>query len=234
MLPSCGWSQSSLIVGIGPRFSRSMFRASSSSCSNAVVLRQRRRDQRRPDLRDHLPLLALDHGDEREHVLLLRHRRGGRRTEDDRRSQVVAPLARHEAAVRVVCRRHLHHARLPSAASMSAEMAGACPGTVNAASEAFGSSGGSGPIGPSRSASASAMARPLRGVQIPEQLMQPLPLLISTLSTIRSRCCSQLSASSSPSRILLKPGPCTCTRRVGGVLLDRRGPAEDHAAPGCC
>ena len=41
--------------------------------------------------------------------------------------------------------------------------------------------------------------------------MQLRPLLINTLSTIRSRYCSQLSASSSPSRILEKPGPCTCT-----------------------
>ena len=90
-------------------------------------------------------------------------------------------------------------------------MAGACPGTVNAARAAFGSSGGNGAIGPSFSASAAAIARPLRGVQMPELLMQLRPLLISTLSTIRSRCCSQLSASSSPSRILLNPGPCTWT-----------------------
>ena len=42
--------------------------------------------------------------------------------------------------------------------------------------------------------------------------MQPRPLLTKTLSTIRSRYFSQWSTSSSPSRILLKPGPCACTR----------------------
>ena len=42
--------------------------------------------------------------------------------------------------------------------------------------------------------------------------MQPRPLLTSTLSTMISRYFPQLSTLSSPSRILLKPGPWACTR----------------------
>ena len=42
--------------------------------------------------------------------------------------------------------------------------------------------------------------------------MHPRPLLANTLSTITSRYLSQWSTTSSPRRILLKPGPCTCTR----------------------
>ena len=94
---------------------------------------------------------------------------------------------------------------------MSAEIAGACPGTVNAASSAWGSSGGRGAMGPMRSATASAISRVCRDAQMPEQLMQPRPLLMATLSTIRSRYRSQSSTTSSPRRILLNPGPCTCT-----------------------
>ena len=41
--------------------------------------------------------------------------------------------------------------------------------------------------------------------------MQPRPLLVNTLSTMTSTYCSQLSTSSSPMRILLNPGPWTCT-----------------------
>ena len=42
--------------------------------------------------------------------------------------------------------------------------------------------------------------------------MQPRPLLTSTLSTIRSRYLRQSSTTSSPRRILLKPGPWAWTR----------------------
>ena len=51
------------------------------------------------------------------------------------------------------------------------------PGTVNAARPAFGSSGGSASIGPSRSASAWAISFVCREAQMPEQLMQPRPVL---------------------------------------------------------
>ena len=53
----------------------------------------------------------------------------------------------------------------------------AMPGTVNAARPAAGSSGGRTSTGPSRSASAWAISRVWREAQMPEQLMQPRPLL---------------------------------------------------------
>ena len=94
---------------------------------------------------------------------------------------------------------------------MAAEMASAAPGIVNAARLASGLSGLSGRTAASRFASASAISRVCRLAQMPEQLMQPRPLLAYTLSTIRSRYFSQLSTSSSPKRIFEKPGPCACT-----------------------
>ena len=74
--------------------------------------------------------------------------------------------------------------------------------------------------------------------QMPEQLMQPRPLLTKTLSTMMSRYFSHWSTLSSPSRILLKPGPWACTRglplycstvavppkiRLRGHMLQHRG-----------
>ena len=50
------------------------------------------------------------------------------------------------------------------------------------------------------------------GTQTPEQLMHPRPLLTKTLSAMMSRYFCQLSTSSSPRMILLKPGPWACTR----------------------
>ena len=91
-------------------------------------------------------------------------------------------------------------------------IASACPDTVNAASALLGSSGGSGTTGPILAAMASAIFLACRGVQTPEQLMQPRPELMKTLSAMMSTYFSQLSAWSSPSRILLKPGPWACTR----------------------
>ena len=102
MFPSCGCSQLSLIVGMGPRFNRSMLRASSSDSRNASSFVSARRDQGRPDRAEHLPLLALDDGHEGEHVLLPGHRDVRRRAVDDGRTHVVAALARHQAAVRVM------------------------------------------------------------------------------------------------------------------------------------
>ena len=89
------------------------------------------------------------------------------------------------------------------------QMALAAPGTVNAARLAFGSSGGFGSTGPNRSARACAISLVWREAQMPEQLMQPRPLLRNTLSAIMSRYFSHWSTTSSPSKILLKPGPCT-------------------------
>ena len=88
----------------------------------------------------------------------------------------------------------------------------AIPGTVKAASGDSGSSAALGRTGASRSASAWAISSVWREAQTPEQEMQLRPLLTSTLSTITSRYFSQSSTTSSPSRILLKPGPCGWTR----------------------
>ena len=89
MLPSCGWSQLSLVVGTGPMFRRSMWTASSSRAWNASLVGERRAHERRADRVDHLRLGTLDDGHEREHELLLRDR--GVRTVGvhDRRQQVV-------------------------------------------------------------------------------------------------------------------------------------------------
>ncbi len=89
------------------------------------------------------------------------------------------------------------------------QIAGAAPGVVNAASFASGSSGGLAVTGPIFLAIAAAISLVWRLAQIVLVLMQPRPLLANTLSTMMSRYCSQLSTTSSPSRILLKPGPCT-------------------------
>ena len=72
-------------------------------------------------------------------------------------------------------------------ASIDCEIASATPGTVNAARLASGCSGGSGTTAASRFAIASAISRVWRLAQMPEQLMQPRPLLRKTLSTITSR-----------------------------------------------
>ncbi len=113
-----------------------------------------RAHERRPDLLQHLVFRALDDGDERKHVLLLRRRSVGRVAVQDGREQVVgAPClttrgtSRCRAVTSVtpgVCR----------SASIACEMASATPGTVNAARLASGSSGGSGRIAASRSATA--------------------------------------------------------------------------------
>ena len=61
--------------------------------------------------------------------------------------------------------------------SMAAEIASAAPGIVNAARLASGLSGLSGRMAARRFASASAISRVCRLAQMPEQLMQPRPLL---------------------------------------------------------
>ena len=61
--------------------------------------------------------------------------------------------------------------------------------------------------GAPQAVSASAIASVCLDAQMPEQLMQLRPLLTKTLSSITSRCFSQSSTTSSPRRILLKPGP---------------------------
>ena len=71
MLPSCGCSQFSLIVGRVPMFSRSMCVASSrGACSflSSVIAEHTRVGPMRAE---HLLLRALHDGAEREHVLLL-------------------------------------------------------------------------------------------------------------------------------------------------------------------
>ena len=76
---------------------------------------------------------------------------------------------------------------------MALEIESAVPGMVNAARLASGSPGGKGRTLASRRAMASAISRPWRLTQMPEQLMHPRPLLAKTLSTIMSRCFSQAS-----------------------------------------
>ena len=95
--------------------------------------------------------------------------------------------------------------------SICPQVALAAPGIVNAASFALGSSGGRTSTGPSRSAKAAAIASVCRLAQIAEQLMQPRPPLMATLSTIMSMWSSQRSTTSSPMRIFENPGPWTCT-----------------------
>ena len=85
-----------------------------------------------------------------------------------------------------------------------------------------------------RSAMASAISLVCRDAQMPEQLMQPRPLLTSTLSTMMSRYFSQLSTMSSPSRILLKPGPCACTRGLPLYCSTVAVPPKIRLRGQCC
>ena len=105
MFPSCGCSQSSLMVGIGPMFRRSMCVASVSSRWNFGSFGDRRADQRGADRFEHLLLRAFDHGGEREHVFLLGDGRGRRLAVDDRRPQVGAAF--HFDQPRAVLRGHV-------------------------------------------------------------------------------------------------------------------------------
>ena len=76
MLPSCGCSQFELDRGNRRRCSagRCGWRRSAARIK-LLVVGDRRADQRRADLGQHLLLRAFDDGREREHVLLLRDRR---------------------------------------------------------------------------------------------------------------------------------------------------------------
>ena len=80
MLPSCGCSQFSLIVGTAPMFSRSMcvasMQAAAKLLASSVIAVQ---TSVGPIVLEHLLLRALDDRHEREHVFLLRHRGVGRR-----------------------------------------------------------------------------------------------------------------------------------------------------------
>ena len=88
MLPSCGCSQFSFVVGIGPIFRRSMCVASLKSADQLFVVGDPRADQRGADLLEHLVLRTLHHGREGEHVFLLGDLVVGRRAVHDHRTQV--------------------------------------------------------------------------------------------------------------------------------------------------
>ena len=90
---------------------------------------------------------------------------------------------------------------------MAFEIASAAPGTVKAASPAFGFSGARGSTAASRLARASAISRLCRLTHTPEQLIQLRPLFAYTLSKIKSKYFSQSSTQSSPRMTLEKPGP---------------------------
>ena len=64
--------------------------------------------------------------------------------------------------------------------------------------------------------------------------MQPRPLLMKTLSAMMSRYFSQLSTSSSPRMILLKPGPCACTRGLPLYCSTVAVPPKIRLRGQCC
>ena len=99
----------------------------------------------------------------------------GRIAQDDGRPQVVAALLLDQP--RPVFGGHVVDAGLLEVGVDVGQTPSACPGTVKAARADLGSSGGSGCTGPMRSASASAISFVCRDAQMPEQLMQPRPLL---------------------------------------------------------
>ena len=105
MLPSCGWSQLSWIVGTGPRFSRSMCVGVEQRAPQLGLVGDRRADERRAHRLEHLRLGTLDDGDEREHVLLRRDRRLRRFAVDDGRQQVVGAAVLDDARRVAILRR---------------------------------------------------------------------------------------------------------------------------------
>ena len=107
MLPSCGWSQLRLVVGIGPDVQPIDVLGVEQRLTERRVLGQAGSDQRRTDRVEHLVLRALDHGREGEHVFLLGDGGVGRVAEDDRRPQIVAALLLDQPAVGLMRRGHV-------------------------------------------------------------------------------------------------------------------------------
>ena len=113
---------------------------------------------------------------------------------------------------------------------MSAQTASAWPGTVKAARAALGSSGGSGSTGPMRSAMASAISLVCRDTQMPEQLMQPRPLLTKHAVDHDVEVLLPVIDLVVAEQDLAEAGAVRLHARVALVLLDRGGAAEDQAA----
>ena len=92
MFPSCGCSQLIRVVGMGPKLSRSICVASSSSAPEGRVPGDRSGHQGVPDLIQHLLLRAADDRDEREHVFEVGGRRIGALAMDHGRAEPGRPV----------------------------------------------------------------------------------------------------------------------------------------------